>query len=186
MLACDFFTIDTALLRRLYVLSFIELDTRRVFLTGITAHPTGTWVVQQARNLALALAERSQQPVKFLIRDRDAKFTTSFDEVFRSEGAQIIRTPVRAPRGNAFAERFVGTVRRECLDRMLILGRRHLEAVLHEFVDHYNGHRSHRSLGQLPPQPSDVAPREKRAVDLSRLCRTDRVGGLIHEYRLVA
>ena len=129
MLACDFFTVDTVLLRRLYVLFFIELDTRRVYVTGVTAHPTGAWVVQQARNLSYELAERAR-PVKFLIRDRDTKFTTSFDEVFRSEGIRIIRTPIRAPRANAFAERFVGTVRRECLDRMLIFGRRHLEAVV--------------------------------------------------------
>ncbi len=127
MLACDFFTVDTVLLKRLYVLFFIELDTRRVYVTGITAHPTGAWVVQQARNLQHG-ARRPGSPVQFLIRDRDTKFTSSFDEVFRSEGIRIIRTPVRAPRANAFAERFVGTVRRECLDRMLIFGRRHLSA----------------------------------------------------------
>ena len=185
MLACDFFTVDTVLLRRLYVLFFIELDTRKVFVTGVTAHPTGAWVVQQARNLSFELAQRAR-PVKFLIRDRDTKFTASFDEVFRSEGIRIIRTPIRAPRANAFAERFVGTVRRECLDRMLIFGRRHLETVVHEYVDHYNSHRPHRSLGQLPPQPKGVAPAEPKNVDPSRLQRTDRLGGVIHEYRLVA
>jgi len=185
MLACDFFTVDTVLLRRLYVLFFIELDTRTVFITGVTAHPTGAWVVQQARNLSYELAQR-KQPVKFLIRDRDAKFTGSFDEVFRSEGIPIIRIPVRAPRANAFAERFVGTVRRECLDRMLIFGRRHLNAVVHEYVEHYNGHRPHRSLGQLPPQPKDTTPMEPKNVDPSRLKRTERIGGLVHEYRLVA
>ena len=152
MLACDFFTVDTVLLRRLYVLFFIELDTRKVFLMGATANPTGAWVVQQARNLSYELAQRAR-PVKFLIRDRDAKFTASFDEVFRAQGVRIVRTPVKAPRANAFAERFVGTVRRECLDRMLVFGRRHLEAVIHEYVGHYNSHRPHRSLGQLPPQP---------------------------------
>ena len=150
MLACDFFTVDTVLLRRLYVLFFIELDTRKLFVTEITAHPTGAWVVQQARNLSYELAQRAR-PVKFLIRDRDTKFTSSFDEVFRSEGIRIIRTPDRAPRANAFAERFVGTIRRECLDRMLIVGGRHLGAVVHDLVDHCNGHRPHRSLGQLPP-----------------------------------
>jgi transposase InsO family protein len=114
ILACDFFTVDTVWLRRLYVLFFIELDTRQVFVTAMTARPTGAWVVQQARNLSFELSERTQ-PVKFLIRDRDAKFTASFDEVFRAQGVRIVRTPVKAPRANAFAERFVATVRRECL-----------------------------------------------------------------------
>ena len=146
MLACDFFTVDTVLLRRLYVLFFIEIDTRRIYLSGVTANPVGEWVTQQARNLSFVLAERSRA-VKFLIRDRDTKFTASFDEVFRSEGIRIIKTPVRAPRANAFAERFVGTVRRECLDRLLIFGRRHLEQVLAEYVAHYNEHRPHRCSG---------------------------------------
>ncbi|MGO8873555.1 MAG: integrase core domain-containing protein [Acidimicrobiales bacterium] len=185
MLACDFFTVDTVLLRRLYVLFFIELDTRKVFMTGVTANPTGAWVVQQARNLSYELTQRAR-PAKFLIRDRDTKFTTSFDDIFRSEGMRIIRTPIRAPRANAFAERFVGTVRRECLDRMLIFGRRHLEIVVREYVDHYNCHRPHRSLGQLPLQPKGVVPTVLESVDASRLKRSDRVGGLIHEYRLVA
>jgi putative transposase len=118
MLACDFFTVETVLLRRLYVLFFIELDTRRVYLAGVTGNPTGTWVTQQARRLAWILAERVV-PATLLICDRDAKFTTGFDEVFRSERLRVIRTPPRAPRANAFAERFVGTIRRECLDRIL-------------------------------------------------------------------
>jgi len=184
MLASDFFSVDTVLLKRLYVLFFIELDTRRVHVTGVTAHPAGSWVVQQARNLTMAMEDRVQ-PIKFLIRDRDTKFTSSFDEVFRAEGIRIICTPVRAPRANAFAERFVGTVRRECLDRMLILGRRHLERVLAEYIAHYNDHRPHRALGQLaplnvepPPAISDPQPRDLR--------RRDAALGLIHEYRLVA
>ena len=114
LLACDFFTVDTVLLKQLYVVFFIELDTRRVYVVGITAHPTGSWTAQQARNLSAVLANRAQ-PVRFLIRDSDTKFTSSFDEVFRSEDIRIIRTPIRAPRANAFAERFVGTIRRECL-----------------------------------------------------------------------
>ncbi|MGO8872609.1 MAG: integrase core domain-containing protein [Acidimicrobiales bacterium] len=185
MLACDFFTIDTVLLKRLYVLFFIELDTRKVYATGVTAHPTGAWVVQQARNLAYELAERGR-PVKFLIRDRDTKFTAAFDEVFRSEGIRIIRTPVRAPRANPFADRLVSKVRQECLDRMLIVNRRHLEMVLGEYVDHYKGHRPHRSLGQLPPQSKDVIPGQPGFAEPSRPRRVDRLDGLIHEYRLVA
>ena len=141
-------------------------------------------MTQQVRQLARALEERLV-PARWLIRDRDAKFTASFDEVFRSERIGIIRTPIRAPRANAIAERFVGTVRRECLDRMLILGRRHLVAVLGEFVDHYNTHRPHRSIGQTPPCPS-APPDAISATPAGRVLRTDRLGGLIHEYRLVA
>jgi len=175
MLACDFFTVDTVLLRRLYVLFFIELDARQVYVAGVTAHPTGAWVIQQARNLSYELGQRAR-PVRFLIRDRDTKFSAGFDEVFSSEGIRIIRTPIRAPRANAFAERFVGTVRREYLDRMLIFGRRHLDAVVHGYVEHYNGHRPHRSLGQMPPQPGVVAPGVLKSVDPPRLERTDRLG----------
>jgi transposase InsO family protein len=184
MLACDFFSVDTVLLKRLYVLFFIELDTRRVHVAGVTAHPTGSWVVQQARNLTMALEDRVH-PVKILIRDRDAKFTSSFDEVFRANGIRIVHTPIRPPRANAFAERFVGTVRRECLDRMLILGHRHLERVLAGYIAHYNDHRPHRALGQQaplniePPSPiDDPEPAE--------LCRRDAAFGLIDEYRLAA
>ena len=184
MLACDFFTFDTALLKRLYVLFFIELDTRRVHVTGVTAHPIGSWVTQQARNLAMALEDRAH-PVKFLIRDRDAKFTSSFDEVFRADGIRIIRTPIRAPRANAFAERFVGTVRRECLDRMLILGRRHLERVLAEYIAHYNDHRPHRALGQLAPHTMD-SPLPIDDPEPAELRRRDVAFGVIHEYRLAA
>ena len=184
MLACDFFTVDTVLLRQLYVLFFIELDTRRVHMMGITAHPNGAWVVQQARNLSLVLGDGAH-PVKFLIRDRDAKFTSSFDEVFGSDGIRTIRTPVRAARVNAFAERFVGTVRRECLDRMLVLGRRHLEHVLADYVVHYNEHRPHRALGQKAPLSAGALPPVSDPQPV-QLRRSDAVFGLIHEYRLVA
>ena len=132
----------------------------------------------------MALIERAL-PVKFLIRDRDAKFTASFDEVFRPERIRIIRTPVRAPRANAFAERLVGTVRRECLDRTLIFGRRHLERVLAEYVAHYNGHRPHRALGQQAPLLPSIPPASDHPAP-TRLHRSDAVFGLIREYRLVA
>jgi len=162
----------------------IELDTRRVYMMGITAHPTGAWAVQQARNLSLVLGDRAH-PVKFLIRDRDTKFTSGFDEVFRAERIRIVRTPIRAPRANAFAERFVGTVRRECLDRILVFGRRHLERILAEYVAHYNVHRPHRSLGQLTPL--SMSPVSGPTFpDGTRLRRTDKLGGLIHEYNLAA
>jgi putative transposase len=140
MLAVDFFTVETVSLRRLYVLFFIELGSRRVHLSGCTTNPSGAWVTQQARQLAWGVAERSK-PVRFLIRDRDSKFTRDFDFVFQSDGVEIVRTPVRAPKANAVAERFVRTARAECLDWLLILNRRHLERVLRVFVEHYNGHR---------------------------------------------
>jgi len=185
MLACDFFTVDTVLLRRLYVLFFIEIDTRRIHLSGVTANPVGEWVTQQARNLSFVLAE-GIRTARFLIRDRDTEFTVGFDEVFRSEGTRIIKTPVRAPRANAFAERFVGTVRRECLDRMLILGRRHLEQILAEYLTHYNEHRPHRALDQRAPQSLGVTPVPIHDPDMTGLRRTEILGGLIHEYRLAA
>jgi hypothetical protein len=144
ILACDLFHIDTVLLRRLSVLSVIELATRRVRVLGMTATPTGAWVAQQGRNLLMDLADHIGQ-FKFLVRDRDAKFTDAVDAIFASEGIRILRTPVRAPRANAVAERWVGTVRRELLDRMLIVGRRHLETVLADYVAHDNKHRPHRS-----------------------------------------
>ena len=128
MLACDFFHVDTVLMRQLYVLFFIELDTRRVYATGITTNPAGEWVTQQARNLSFVLADLAR-PTKFLIRDRDTKFTASFDEVLRPDGARPLRAPIRSPRANAFGELFVGTARRECLDSMLVLHRPQLEAL---------------------------------------------------------
>ena len=185
MLACDFFTVDTVLLRRLSVLFFIEIDTRQIYLSGVTGNPVGEWVTQQARNLSFVLAEGGRT-ANFLIRDRDTKFTNRFDEVFRSEGTRIIKTPVRAPRANAFAERFVGTVRRECLDRILILGRRHLEQIVTEYITHYNEHRPHRALDQRAPESGGVTSVPIHDLDPKRLRRTEILGGLIHEFRLVA
>jgi putative transposase len=182
VLACDFFSVDTVLLKRLYVLFFIELDPRRVYVTGVTANPIGAWVVQQARNLSMVLVERVH-PVRLLVRYRATEFTQQFDEFFRAEGVRAIRTPVRAPRANALAERFVGTVRREGLDRMLIFGRRHLERVLVDHVAHYDEHRPHRALGQQPPLGVDE-PLLIVDPEPSQLRRRDTVFGLIHEYQL--
>jgi putative transposase len=185
LMSCDFFSVDTVLLRRLYVLFFIHHDTRLVRIAGVTAKPAADWVTQQARNLSMELADQAAA-VKFLIRDRDSKFTGSFDAVFAAEGLRVIKTPVRAPRANAIAERFVGTARRECLDRIFILGRRHLEAVLGEYAEHYNSHRPHRSLSQRPPSKADTTPALIADVNAEQLRRTGILGGLIHEYRLVA
>jgi transposase InsO family protein len=156
MVACDFFTVDTIALRRIYVLFFIELSTRRAHLAGMTENPDGAWTAQQARNLLFSVPVRDR-PLEFLIRDNDGKFTRTFDAVLNTEGIRVIRTPVRAPKANAVAERFVGTVRRECLDWLLITNRRHLQHVLREFVDHYNGHRPHRALELAPPRTTAAA-----------------------------
>ena len=178
LLACDFFTVETVMLRRLYVLFFIELGSRRVHFAGCTSNPSGAWVVQQARNLSFTnVLERT----RFLLHDRDSKFTAAFDEVFRSEGINVIHTPVQAPQANAYAERFVRTVRNECLDWLLILGRRHLEHVLRIYVQHYNRERPHRGLALTRPEPPDVKLSPGGEVQ-----RRDRLGGLIHEYYRVA
>jgi putative transposase len=183
ILECDFFTVETLWVRRFYVLFFIELSRRRVYLAGISANPDGAWVVQQARNLTMTIAEQAQNH-RIVIRDRDSKFTAAFDEVFRSEGLRVIRTPIAAPRAKAHAERWVGSARRECLDRILIVSRRQLETVLREYVAYYNTHRPHRSLDQQPPRPKirPVAPTDHEW----RVRRRDRLGGLLHEYELAA
>src|SRR5664279_3992621 len=185
LIACDFFHVDTVLLRRLYVLVFIHHDSRRVRIAGVTANPVTDWVTQQARNMSMELADQ-MSTVKFLLRDRDTKFTADFDAVFVADGVRTIKSPVRAPRANAVCERVVGTIRRECLDRMLILGRRHLEAVLSEYVEHYNRHRPHRSLSQHAQSTADAAPALIGELDPTKLRRTDRLGGLIHEYQLAS
>jgi transposase InsO family protein len=175
LVACDFFTVESIVLRRYYVLFFIAHASRRVWLAGCTANPTGAWVTQQARHLGLDLSDQS---VRLLVCDRDSKYVVPFDEVFRSEGIRIVKTPVRAPQANATAERFVRTVRSESLDRLLILNRRHLERVLRVYVDHYNHERPHRALDLRPPEPDER--RDRSAVGEIR--RRDRLGGLLHEY----
>ena len=180
-LAVDFAHVDTVFLRRLYILGVVEHERRRVHLAGITAHPTGDWVTQQARNLLMDLGDRADR-FRFLIRDRDSKFTAAFDAVFADANIRIIRTPIRAPRANAIAERFIGTLRRECLDHLLIVGPRHLDVVLREYVQHFNAHRPHRSLDQRPPTASTPPPSGATVRPL----RLDRLGGLIHEYVQVA
>jgi putative transposase len=167
----------------LFVLFFIELQTQRVFVTGCTEHPSTAWVSQQARQLAWQLEDESQRPTR-LIRDRDTKFPTSFDAVFRAEGVRIVRTLPEAPRANPVVERWVGTVRRECLDWMLILGRRHLEQVLVEYVAHYNMARPHRALQLRAPLACGQPTRPGACAN--RVLRRDRLGGLIHEYEPVA
>ena len=150
ILAVDFLHVDTVLLKRLYVMVFIEHGTRRMHLGGVTANPTGEWTAQQARNLALTLSER-YGGIKFLIRDRGSNFTASFDAVFQASGTRILRTAVQVPRMNAICERLVGTLRRELLDRVLILGEGHLRAVLAEYQVHYNTARPHQGIAQRVP-----------------------------------
>jgi transposase InsO family protein len=182
VLATDFFTVDTVSLKQLYVLFVIELSTREVHILGVTDHPTRAFVTQVARNFMGDLDGRSRS-FKFLIRDRDTKFTSSFDEVLRSEGIRVIKTPVRSPRANAHAERWVRTVRTECLGRMLILGHRHLERVLREYVCHYNCQRPHRGIELGVPASNSgiiIAP------PTLNVHRHDLRGGLIHEYYPVA
>jgi putative transposase len=180
--AMDFFTVDTVFLQRLYVLLVIEVASRRVRVLGATSHPAGEWVAQQARNLLMDLGDHASR-FRFLIRDRDTKFTAAFDAVFAAEGIQVLTTPIRAPQANAYAERWVGTVRREVLDRMLIFGRRQLVSVLAEYANHYNLHRPHRALEQAPPLGPSQPP---AVVSAETVVQRDCLGGLIHEYAQVA
>jgi putative transposase len=181
MLACDFVHVDTVFLTRLYIFFVMEIQTRQVHILGVTEHPTGAWTAQQARNLLMDLGERAGR-FKFLIRDRDSKFTAAFGEVFAGNGMRTIKTPVRSPRANSFAERYAGTLRRECLNHLLIYGERHLRQILAEYSRHYNEHRPHQSREQRPPlhepdQTIDVTARiERRQV----------LHGLISEYSRAA
>jgi transposase InsO family protein len=183
IVACDFFCVETALLRRYYVLFFIELQTRRVHLAGATTNPDARWVAQQTRNLSLTAALGD---IAFLIRDRDSKFTGGFDEVFRTEGIAVIQTPYRSPQANAHAERLVRTARTECLDWLLIVGPRQLDHVLRVYVDHYNTERPHRALGRCPPVATQPPTPPPPLAAVPRLERRDRLGGLLHAYHLAA
>jgi transposase InsO family protein len=179
IVACDFFTVDSVMLRRYYVLFFIELDHRRVHLAGITKNPTGAWTTQTARNFTM----RYDGAIRFLIRDGASQFVAGFDEVFQSDGTTIIRTPPRTPVANAYAERWVGTVRRELLDRTLIWNRGQLEQLLGRYVEHYNTRRPHRSLSQRAPDDHGrgVAYRPGQPIRRHPTC-----DGLINEYRQAA
>ncbi len=178
----DFFTVETITLRTMYVLFAIHLGSRRVHVLGVTRNPDSAWVTQQARNLAVGERLRG---IRFVIRDHDSKFPGPFDEVLRSEGVSIVKTPIRAPRANAYAERWVRTVRTECLDWMLVLGRRHLGRVLRAYAAHYNRARPHRGLELKTPQPRPPDPGRWPAGGVR--VRTHAVlGGLIREYEVAA
>ena len=175
ILACDFFTIETIRLQTLYVLFFIEVGTRRVHLAGCTSTPTSVWLTQQARQMIWSLADR-QPSIRFLIHDRDTKFSRAFDTVFAAEGINILLTPVQAPNANAFAERWIRSVRHECLDRILIVNESHLRRVLTTYVSHYNAARPHQGLAQQAPLIYPTSP------GTGPILRRDLLGGIIHEY----
>jgi transposase InsO family protein len=181
ILAVDFLHIDTITLRRVYALIVVEHGSRRAHLAGVSAHPTGGWTAQAARNLVMDLTDRIGT-VKFLLRDRDSRFTPAFDAVFVAEGIRMVRTPPQAPRANAICERMVGTLRRELLDRILIVNERHLRRVVSIYLEHFNAARPHRSLGQLAPAQAET--RDPEPVNLAeyRIRRRPILNGLTSQY----
>ncbi len=181
--ACDFFTVDTAFLHRYYVLFFINIQTREVFFAGVTANPTGEWTTQAARNLFLTHGQ-CLEGARALVRDRGSQFIDAFDEIFKTEGLKILKTPVRTPVANTFAERWIGSIRRELLDRTIIWNRRQLERLVRDYIAHHNHHRPHQSLDQRPPKPTEDPP-EAPPTTITVL-RKSRCDGLIHEYRNAA
>lgn len=181
VIATDFFSVESVFGSTLYVLFVIEVESRVVHLLGVTKHPVEAWVTQVARNFTSGL-EKTGRSFRFLVRDRDTKFTRSFDAIFSAVGIEILKTPIRSPRANAYAERFVRTARTECLDHVLIVGRRHLERVVTEFVSHYDTARPHRGLELATPIPLEPTPPKSRAS----LRRKDVLGGIIHEYEWAA
>ncbi|MBV9448053.1 MAG: transposase [Streptosporangiaceae bacterium] len=185
IIAADFVHVDTVLLRRVYALVVIEHGTRRAHLAGITAHPDGACTAQAARNFLMDWGHRAAS-VKFLIRDRAGQFTSSFDAVFAAEGIKIVASPPQAPRANAICERFIGTLRREVLDRLLIVNEQHLRRVLTEFLLHYNTARPHRSLGQLTPAQAASQPPEPVNLADHRIRQKQVLGGLTREYYIAA
>ena len=185
VLAANFVHVDTVLLRRLYALIVIEHGTRRARLAGITAHPDGAWATQAARNFLTDLGQRAAS-VKFLIRDRAGQFTSSFDAVFTAGGIRILASPPQAPRANAICERIIGALRRELLDRVLIVNEHHLRRALTEYLRHYNAARPHRSLGQLTPAQAETQPPQTINLTEHRVHRRQVLGGLTHEYYVAA
>jgi transposase InsO family protein len=175
VLSCDFFQVESLFLKTIFVLFFIEVRTRKVYVAGCTAHPTAAWVTQQGRNLAWHLQD-GRLPVRVLLHDRDAKFSPSFDAVFQSEGLEVLHTPPRCPQMNGIAERWIRSARAECLDHLMILNERHLQRVLAEYTTFYNERRPHQGLGQLSPIPRARGPRG------GPIRRHDVLGGIIHDY----
>jgi hypothetical protein len=178
LLASDLLHVDTIGLQRLYALFVMEVHTRTVHILGVTAHPTAAWATQQARQLLWHLGEHAAD-FTHLVRDRDAKFTATFDAVFTSQGISVAKIPPRSPNCNPHAERFIHSVREECTDRILLFDRGHAQKVLHDYARHFNEHRPHQGRQQLAPlDDPEVLP-----LPAARIKRRQAVAGLINEYR---